>query len=186
MNFGRSSPSKHKAWLCIKLTGWSVTKLLNVSLCWQPPISPHQVQPCQKCQLESLTIHWHPCHMKAGDRRSYCHWGGAVNSHQPLWLLLPLRKDAMTRSAFGTVTGAEHGATGSIFGFSSRSLSLETGGCYSLHLPGCSGQARRCEKNLWPLTLTLHEKVKQGQQKMTSRLMKNLKWEAGKRRKSSS
>lgn len=123
MNFGRSSPSKHKAWLCIKLTGWSVTKLLNVSLCWQPPISPHQVQPCQKCQLESLTIHWHPCHMKAGDRRSYCHWGGAVNSHQPLWLLLPLRKDAMTRSAFGTVTGAEHGATRSIFGFSSRSLS---------------------------------------------------------------
>lgn len=70
-----------------------------------------------------------------------------MNSHQPLCLLLPLRKDAMTRSAFGTVTGAERGATGSIFVFSSRGLSLETGGCYSLHLQGCSGQAWQCEKN---------------------------------------
>lgn len=26
---------------CIKLDGWSMTKLINVSLRWQPPISPH-------------------------------------------------------------------------------------------------------------------------------------------------
>lgn len=40
--------------------------------------------------------------------------------------------------------------------------------------------------NLWPLILTLHERVKRGWQKMTSHVIKNLKWKAGKRRKSSS
>lgn len=41
VNFGRSSPSECRARFSIKLDGWSMTRLLNVSLHWQAPISPH-------------------------------------------------------------------------------------------------------------------------------------------------